>query len=745
MQRNVISELLNAILLAVVVLAPAWAVGTAHLDPQLSFRVLSWIALAGIFVGVAFAYSDLPGELVHPFAILGGTVGVFYLITQVMPGVPPESAFHERLLELIRQIVEWFNVVIAGGQATNNLLFLLLLALVAWQIGYFGGWSVFRARSAWWPVTASATALTLVLATFPDLYQYMLVELVAAMLLIGRLNLESRQLVWQSHGLRQSNGLTFRAFRASVALALALVILTWLAPAAFAARAFSQQLGQVSRPWEQAQTDFNRLFGGLQSQQDQASLSGFGRSMTFHGSFHLADTPVLQIQSPKPEYWRATIFDTYTGQGWQTSDPVDQRYISAGANLLNLPDQQRTQLTQQVTVLQPRGNYLVGASEPLQFNRAVSAQAYPDAPGGQVDLIAAFATQSLVPGSTYTVISDVSTASEAQLRTANQSYPPEVRQRYLPLPPVPERVHQLALQLTANQPDPYDKAIAVESYLRTLPYSLDVNAPPPNQDGVDYFLFTAKTGYCDYFASAMAVMLRSVGVPARVVSGYATGIQQNDGSYLVKDSDSHSWTEVYFPPYGWVPFEPSGGWPTFQRGNGSSQSAVTPTPVPTPQPQSAANQSQAQVTPTPTATPTSVPGAVPPSTAATTTPPPVDLRPLLPLLALLGFFAFLALLAWYFWERGLRGKPAAVVAYVKMTRLASLLGFVLRPADTPEEYGSALSRAAPEMAVNVQTITREYARYRFGPEHAADNNRPLRLWRFVRNGLLRRIGRLSRQ
>ncbi|HLH71909.1 MAG TPA: transglutaminaseTgpA domain-containing protein, partial [Chloroflexota bacterium] len=656
MRRDAFSELVNTILLAVVVLAPAWAIGAEHLDPQLSFRVLSWVALVGIFVGMVCAYSDLAGEVVHPFTIVGGAAGVFYLITRIMPDVPPEASFHERLQELIRQIVEWFSVVIAGGQATNNLLFLLLLALVAWYIGYFGGWSVFRARSAWWPVTASATALTLILATFPDLYLYMLVELVAAMLLIGRLNLESRQMNWQLHGLRQANGLTFRAFRASLALALALVILTWLAPAALAARAFSQQLGQISRPWEQAQTDFNRLFGGLQSQQDQASLSGFGRTMSFHGSFHLADTPVLQIQSPRPEYWRAAVFDTYTGHGWQSSDPIDQQYIPAGASMLGLPDQQRFEIAQQITVLQPRGNYLVGAAQPFQFDRAVSAQAYPDAPGGQVDLIAAFATQSLVSGSHYTVVSDVSTASESQLRTSNQAYPAEVRQRYLPLPPVPERVHQLAIQLTENQPDTYDKAVAVESYLRSMPYSLDVPPPPPGQDGVDYFLFNLKTGYCDYFASAMAVMLRSVGIPARVVSGYATGTQQGDGSYIVKDSDSHSWTEVYFPPYGWVSFEPSGGWPTFQRGSGN-QSAVTPMPVPTTQPQPSVNQSQTQVTPTPTATPTSVPGGISPTVAATRPPPSVDLHPLLPLLIFLSLLIGLALLAWYLWERGLRGKP----------------------------------------------------------------------------------------
>src|SRR6185312_13752952 len=182
-------------------------------------------------------------------------------------------------------------------------------------------------------------------------------------------------------------------------------------------------------------------------------------------------------------------------------------------------DQKRTNLVQQVTVLTPRGQYLVGASQPVLFSQSVHAEAFSDSASGQADLVAVLATQPLQENSQYSVTSEVSTASEADLRQASQAYPAEVRQRYLALPPVPGRVHNLAVQLTDSANNPYDKAVAVESYLRSLPYSLSVPEPPPNQDGVDYFLFTTKTGYCDYFASAMAVMMRSEGVPARVVSG----------------------------------------------------------------------------------------------------------------------------------------------------------------------------------------------------------------------------------
>ncbi|HVC32885.1 MAG TPA: transglutaminaseTgpA domain-containing protein [Chloroflexota bacterium] len=741
-QRGIFSTLFDALLLALVVLPPALAVVAARLDPVLPFGILVWIVLAALGVGLVFAHSAVPEEMLHPLALFGGTAVVFFVVAQVMPGVDPDTSLGDRLRGVVAQVAAWFQVVSSGGQATNNLLFLLLLALIAWMIGYFGAWAVFRARSAWWPVTASAAALMLVLANFPDLFGYMLVLLIGAMLLIGRVNLELRQLAWQSAGLRQSGELAGRAFRASLALAIALVALAWIAPTVLASQPISERLGRSTQPWQQAQTEFNRLFGGLQA-QNQASLSGFSRAMTLHGSFHLADTPVLQISSPRPEYWRAIVYDQYTGHGWLSSDPIDQRTLPAGTDALRPSDLARTEIDQQVRVLAPRGSYLVGASQPFRFDRTVSAQAYADAPSGGVDLVATLSTTPLQPGSHYAVASDVSDASAAELRAASVAYPAEIHQRYLSLPPIPERVHQLAVQLTAPEQDPYDKAVAIESYLRTMPYTLDLPPPPSDRDAVDYFLFDAKTGYCDYFASSMAVLARSVGIPARVVSGYATGDRQDDGTFLVKDSNSHSWTEVYLPPYGWIPFEPSGSWPRFERGSGD-QSAATPTPALTPRPVPNLAQGQSQLTPTPTPSPT-------PSANATAQPEtlltkqPLDLQPLLPFLYLLGALALAGLVLWYLWERGLRGLPPSAVAYAKMTRLAGWLGFGLRSTETPEEYGQALAGALPRVGTSIQRITSAYGEYRFG--HHADERGDvvLRLWRFVRNALIRRIGRLRRE
>ena len=164
-------------------------------------------------------------------------------------------------------------------------------------------------------------------------------------------------------------------------------------------------------------------------------------------------------------------------------------------------------------------------------------------------------------GETYEVTASVSQAEPEDLRLAGLDYPTWALAKYTQLPPeLPQRVRDLGSELTAGAETPYDKAKAVEAYLKTLPYSLTMNPPLYNSDGVDHFLFREKRGYSEYFASAMTVLLRTQGIPARMVTGYTVGSPVPDAeSYIVADSNSHGWVEVFFPRYGWIAFEPTPG------------------------------------------------------------------------------------------------------------------------------------------------------------------------------------------
>jgi protein-glutamine gamma-glutamyltransferase len=160
--------------------------------------------------------------------------------------------------------------------------------------------------------------------------------------------------------------------------------------------------------------------------------------------------------------------------------------------------------------------------------------------------------------SRYEADSDISQPSPEKLQEAAEEYPPDIVRRYLRLPPMDLRVRQLAQRVTGSRPTEFDKTTALEYYLRAnFEYTLDLPKTAP-ADPIADFLFERKKGHCEYFASAMVVMLRSVGIPSRVVTGFRSD-EFNDltGNYVVRAKDAHAWVEVYFPGYGWQTFDPT--------------------------------------------------------------------------------------------------------------------------------------------------------------------------------------------
>jgi transglutaminase-like putative cysteine protease len=158
----------------------------------------------------------------------------------------------------------------------------------------------------------------------------------------------------------------------------------------------------------------------------------------------------------------------------------------------------------------------------------------------------------------YEADSDIATPSASQLRSAGQNYPPAVSDGYLRFPPLDPRIPQLAAQITAAASNNYDRAASLEKYLRThYGYTLQLPFTAP-KDPLANFLFERRQGHCEYFASSMAVMLRTLGIPSRVVNGFRTD-EFNDltANYIVRARNAHSWVEAYFPGYGWQTFDPT--------------------------------------------------------------------------------------------------------------------------------------------------------------------------------------------
>jgi transglutaminase-like putative cysteine protease len=324
------------------------------------------------------------------------------------------------------------------------------------------------------------------------------------------------------------------------------------------------------------------------------------------------------------------------------------------------------------------------------------------------DVEAVFSQDNVAQGDAYAVSGLISTAAPDQLRTAGDAYPTWVTDRYLKLPDsITDRTRELASQLATGQSNAFDTTVAVEEYVRsTIAYNEDIDAPPDNQDVVDYVLFESQEGYCEYYASAMAVLLRAEGIPSRVVGGYFPApYDPNEGGHLYREKNAHLWVEVFFPAYGWIPFEPTANRERLDYGDltAPAQEAALPTPVSTPPPV------VAEPTPPPIAeTPAEQPPLTPPGILSD----PARLAGWIGL-ALAALIAIASLAAVTAWFAGFRGLSPVSSLYARALRAGSWLGVPPRVSLTPHEYADRVGRAIPSAQGPARVVAELYTQERY--------------------------------
>lgn len=363
------------------------------------------------------------------------------------------------------------------------------------------------------------------------------------------------------------------------------------------------------------------------------------------------------------------------------------------------------------------------------------------------------AQSDLAVNDTYQVGGLVSNASGADLKLAGTDYPAYVADRYLQLPTtVTGRTRDLARQLVANAgaTTPFDMAEVIQNDLRSrIAYTENPPEPPSNQDVVDYVLFETKVGYCEYYASAMAVMLRTLDVPARVVTGFfPPDYDAARGGYIYKEENAHVWVEAYFPGYGWIPFEPTSNRtaPSFGDDEPSSSPSPSPTPTPAETPETSASSGLSPpASPSPAASASPSPAVVAATDESDPGSPidgPFEWALLIGgavLLILVAIGLWLALA----WRRGLVGMSPATGLYARMVRLGHWLRIPSEPATTPSEYAERIGRTVPGARQSARVVAEQYA----AEQYAAPNTgRPFRAsqrtWDDLRKALLRSVPRL---
>ena len=352
------------------------------------------------------------------------------------------------------------------------------------------------------------------------------------------------------------------------------------------------------------------------------------------------------------------------------------------------------------------------------------------------DIEAIFAPERIVAGDQYRVLGQRSTADADELGAAGQDYPEWIAGRYLDVSEVvTERTRTLAetISIESGAETPFDQAWTIQEYLRAS-FTYDLN-PPIGENGediVDYFLFESKIGRCEQYASAMVVMLRSLGIPSRLVSGYRSSDEVNDvGQYVFREKQAHTWPEVFFPAYGWIPFEPTASLDRLEY-EADDEGTATPEPEPETERATPTQPAAVDVTPTPSAE------ATPPASPALVTPDDGGGGTPWTLIGLVGG-AVVALGAGALLLRlrnPSRGLMPAAGLYASLLRLGSRRGVRATSSTTPQEFGTALSRAMPRAGQAISTIVDAYHWEQFGPpaERQARLGRARDAWRLVRQG-----------
>ncbi len=279
-----------------------------------------------------------------------------------------------------------------------------------------------------------------------------------------------------------------------------------------------------------------------------------------------SDEDERRVESAVPSYyWRWITYDRYDGRVWSSSPTTSASY-SADQALFEFNGQDHRLVHQTIIKASLDDNHLywtgslLGANQPMDTTWRVL-------PEGADPLLSMDMLGSLVQTQQYSVDSLLPQFNATQLREASQAYPTDILHKYLVLPDhkISQRVRDLSATLTFQAQNPYDKAKAIETYLRTYPYTLDVPSVPIGTEISDYFLFELKKGYCEYYATSMVVLARASGLPARIVIGYASSeYDAHTAQYIVREIHAHSWVEIYFPELGWVEFEPTANQPLMQ-------------------------------------------------------------------------------------------------------------------------------------------------------------------------------------
>lgn len=700
-------------------------------------KIIPMSGTLAVLSGVALAKSRFGNRTAHFFALVYGLFVFGFLLSTILPG---DLTSQEKLIEIGNRQLLWLRKAFGEGTSRDGLIFVMHTTLIFWVLGYSAAWFTFRYERVWRVVLPTGLVLLSVVYYYygpKPLALYLAVYLLLALLYISQTHLVSQEKLWRGAEVRYERGIRWSFLQASLIAGFLALLVAWYMPALSANASVNSAISRVNQPWRKVQDEWTRLFSSLRS-YGGATNDLYTDTLVLGGPRTAGSDLVMDVYVAKQlpyAYWQALVFDRYIDGSWQIAEGEEVLHYPEDGMFDTPPVAARQTVTQTIVNYRANSGIMYGAPEVIGGDRQMFITRQLDENGK--DLILGVRSRFVLKqGDFYQVTSAFSTVDATSLRTAFPNYPAWVTDNYLQVPDtISPETRQLAAQLTAPYNNAYDKAIAIRDYLRaTITYNDQIDAAPEGVDPIHYILFERREGYCNYYASAMAMMLRLQGVPARVVVGYAQGEWNEEGSaYRVRASDAHTWVEAYFPGYGWIQFEPTASLPPLDRPEAPNS-----------------EEGAGIVSPSIPDNLRDLESLLPEEDLAGDTSPEND-----PALEAETGFTFTT----QFWLRAGIGLVLVVIvgsllflasqlnhqveadvskSYGRLSSWGHWLGVIVRPAHTPYERANLLSQAVPEGRTPIRNLTQQFVTQTFSPNPSpADSFNPLQEWKLLRPLLLR--------
>jgi transglutaminase-like putative cysteine protease len=524
-------------------------------------------------VGSALGYSRFSRRIVQ---WLSPIYMLFVLPLQWTLAIDQHTSLEEQLLSVAGRLYYSTAAFLARRPVEDPLFFVIIMTITFWFVSAWTAFALVRNQNYLTAVLPPAIGL-LIIQNYdhnnPSRLWFMAFYALTALLLLGRLHFLQNRKSWRERRvfLSPDNSVELTS---SMAIAAGLIILiSWtLPPSLPTSDSAVRTWNRVTKPWREFTDNMQNSVSALEAPSGSKRGEFFGSALPLGRGFPLSDAIMFTVQAPevpfeqKPPryYWQGRTYNVYANGQWYSTGTIRDEYTPSTVNPFDLTAAEQQAAHFVISAGDSMFSLLYAPIEPIWISRPGLTFSQP-ADGGK-DLVAWHAFPWLRPGETYQVDAILKNPNVQQLQEAGTDYPDWVKNTYLQLPKdFSPKIQELAQQITSGAITPFEKASAITSYLRdNIEYASTIPAPPRNTDTLEWVLFEYKKGFCVYYASADVLMLRSLGIPARMAVGFAQG-ERNENDYVVRKLDAHAWPEVYFPGIGWVEFEPTGNQPTLDR------------------------------------------------------------------------------------------------------------------------------------------------------------------------------------